>query len=109
MGRRTLLIALLLALAIGMGIAWIDSRPGWDDSGVTAGLVFLCSAVLGAAAPRYPWAWALAIGGWIPLVEIGQSHNTGALLALAIAFVGAYAGWGARAAFASIVPSRPDL
>lgn len=109
MRRSTLLGALLLALAIGIGIAWIDSRPGWDDTGITAGLVFLSSAVLGAAAPRYPWAWALAIGGWIPLVELAQARNAGALLALAIAFAGAYAGWGARAAIAAVTPSRPDL
>jgi hypothetical protein len=101
MRRHVLLGALLGALALGLGIAWVDSRPGWDDTGVTAGLVILSAAAFGAAMPRHPWLWALAIGAWIPLVAIVQSRNAGALLALAIAFAGAYAGWGARAAWAS--------
>jgi hypothetical protein len=42
------------------------------------------------------WLWALAVGAWIPLWGIISMQNYGALLALIIAFVGAYAGVLAR-------------
>jgi hypothetical protein len=44
----------VLAVLTGIAIAWIDTRPGWDDTGVTVGLVFLFSALWGALAPKRP-------------------------------------------------------
>jgi hypothetical protein len=81
-----------LAVAVGLVIAWIDTRPGWDDTGVTAGLLLAASAIFAALRPRAPWLWAIAVGVWIPLVGILGTHNYGSLLALAIAFLGAYGG-----------------
>jgi hypothetical protein len=92
MRQRRLLVLLLSALALGIVIAWVDSRPTWDDTGVTAILVFLICGGFGAAAPEYPWLWALAVGAWIPVVGIVQSGNYGSLLAVGIAFLGAYCG-----------------
>lgn len=92
MRQRAWLVLLLGALAIGLGIAWIDSRPTWDDTGITAGLVFLSAAAFGVAMPKYAWLWGLCVGGWIPLIEIAQSHNAGSVEALAIALLGAYSG-----------------
>jgi hypothetical protein len=40
-----------------------------------------------------PWLLALAVGMWIPLRGIIVTHNYGSILALIIAFVGAYGGW----------------
>jgi hypothetical protein len=82
----------IVAIALGLAIAWIDSRPGWDDAGLTAGAVFLAAAFFAALVPRRPWLWALAVGAWIPLFGIIGSRNTGSLLALGIAFAGAFAG-----------------
>lgn len=84
------------ALASGAFLAWMDSSPGWDDTGVTVGLVLVGSAVFGAIRPSWAWAAALAVGAWIPVVEIPGSHNFGALAALAFAFAGAYGGALAR-------------
>ncbi len=81
-----------MALVVGLGIAWVDSRPTWDDTGITAGVVLLATAAFGFVAPRRPWVWALAIGGMIPLLGILSSGNVASLLALAIALVGAYGG-----------------
>jgi len=89
-----------LALAVGGLITWLDSRPGWDDTGVTAAAVLLSCALLGFFAPRRPWLWALAVGAWIPLVGIVRDRNPGALLALVVALAGAYAGMALRQAFA---------
>jgi len=45
---RTLHWALLIAaVTIGLAIAWVDSRPHWDDSGITAGSLLLSAGVLG--------------------------------------------------------------
>jgi hypothetical protein len=60
-------ILLAVALSLGAAIAYVDSRPRWDDTGITAAALVLCSGILGAVGPSRPWLWALAVGLWIPL------------------------------------------
>ena len=36
-------LVLLLSVACGIAIAWVDSRPGWDDSGMPCATAALCS------------------------------------------------------------------
>ena len=96
-------ILLAGALVIGALITYVDSRPTWDDTGMTAAAVFLTCGMLGFMGPRRPWLWALAVGVWIPLMGIVWTHNYGSLLALVIAFAGAYAGMAARNA---VSPAR---
>ena len=57
--RKLLLPA---ALGIGLLIAYVDSRPNWDDTGITALALFACCAVFGALEPKRCWLWALATG-----------------------------------------------
>jgi hypothetical protein len=83
---------LALGVAAGVAIAYVDSRPGWDDTGVTAAAILVSSATVAVMAARRPWLTALAVGVWIPLVGILSTRNYGSLLALAIAFAGACAG-----------------
>jgi hypothetical protein len=85
-------LVLFGAVAVGLALGYVDSRPSWDDTGVTAGALILAALLLGALAPRRPWAVALAVGSWIPLFGIVGSRNYGSLLALAVAFAGASAG-----------------
>ena len=92
MSSRTFWVLLVLAILLGLGIAWVDSRPAWDDTGISAGVVLLASAGFAFAAPRRPWVWALAIGAPIPLLGILSRGNVASLLALVIALVGAYGG-----------------
>jgi len=91
--NRALLIA---AIAIGLAIAWVDSRPTWDDAGVTAFGLMLASGIFGLVAPRHPWRWALAIGIWIPLhaIVLGTSTAPWFTLPIILAFptAGAYGG-----------------
>jgi hypothetical protein len=85
----------MLAAALGWCIAWVDPRPTWDDTGVTAIALVVVAAALGWLRPQRPWVWALLIGGWIPLLESGwrpQPANGGVLPSLAVAGLGAYAG-----------------
>jgi hypothetical protein len=81
-----------VAIVLGLLIGYVDSRPTWDDTGITAGVLLITTAILGAVAPQRPWVWALCVGLWIPLFGISSSANYGSLIALAVAFVGAYSG-----------------
>ena len=86
----------LAALALGLAIGLVDTSPGWDDTGITAGALMIASALFGAVDPPHAWLWALAIGIWIPALNIAMHHTYGSLIALAFAFAGAYAGALAR-------------
>lgn len=81
-----------VGVAVGAAITWVDTRPTWDDTGISAGVVFLAAAALGAANPRHPWRWALAVGAWIPLFGILLHANYESVLALLVALAGAYGG-----------------
>lgn len=83
---------LLLALGVGIGIAWVDTRPTWDDTGITATVVFGSTLLFGAALPRRAWVGAIAVGIWIPVFNVVLQGNVGAVASLVIAFAGAYAG-----------------
>jgi hypothetical protein len=89
-------LLLTAAISVGLVIAYIDSRPKWDDSGVTALVLVLCSGMLGALEPVRPWRWALAVAVWIPAWGIIHEQNFGALLAVVVAIFGAYAGMAIR-------------
>ena len=79
--------AVLLA---GLALAWMDTRPSWDDTGVTAaGLLII--AALGALAGIKPWLSALLVVA--PLLVVETSGSVGVLMAALFPLVGAYAGW----------------
>jgi hypothetical protein len=98
--RRVMLSA---AVLLGIAIAWVDSRPTWDDTGVTAFSMLLSGVVFGLIRPERPWQWALGIGIWICLHQI-LHHPTlgslaGSLVILAFPMAGAYLGAFCRRAF----------
>ena len=90
----------LLALAVGcsVAIAYVDSRPTWDDTGVTAAAVLGVCGLLGLAAPRRAWIWALVVGGGIPIAAVLAGHGLSSVLAVLFALAGAYAGVATRVA-----------
>lgn len=89
---KGLQITLLVALVFGWGLAYVDSRPNWDDTGVLALGIFLTCGILGAVFRDRPWSWAILVGIWIPGYQIFFNRNLESLLALAIAFGAAYLG-----------------
>src|SRR4051812_4687091 len=99
MRRPDARVLFLAALILGALIGWVDSRPNWDDTGITVGVLLLVSAGFGAVHPRFAWLWALALGAWIPIFGIVMAHNFGTLLALGIALIGAYLGVAAHYLF----------
>lgn len=101
-GNKRLMDAALLvvALSLGLAIAWVDSRPHWDDTGITAASLLLSGGALGLIGPRRPWRWGLAVGAWVPLALILRMPTLGSvaggLVILAIPMAGAYAGMAVR-------------
>jgi hypothetical protein len=94
--HRTLLVA---AIVVGVAIAYVDARPGWDDTGISAGALTLSAGALGLMGPRKPWAWALGVGIWIPAWAIARTpslHALSMLFVLAFPFIGAYVGRAVR-------------
>jgi hypothetical protein len=93
--RNPMLQSMLLVIAVvaGLFFAYVDSRPTWDDTGILAGAILLTCGLISLLGFRRPWLLALAVGAWIPLLGILITHNSGSILALVIAFVGAYGGW----------------
>ena len=88
--------AILLAVLAGMALASFDMRT--DDTGIEVGLVLIASIVLALVAPKRWWAIALLVGGFIPLVEMGQSLAPGSrvppgVAAVGVAFIGALSGF----------------
>ena len=96
---------LLLSLGVisGIFIAWVDSLPSWDDTGIIAGSLFLISGILTFLARRRPWLTALAVGLWVPLRALVSSGDLSMVLVLIFPFLGAYAGFYLRS-FASRPP-----
>lgn len=88
---RNEVVSLLVALAIGLALAWVDARPNFDDTAILVGLLLIGALLAGALLARVPWLAALAVGLWIALRGI-PSGNWPSLIALAVAFVGAYGG-----------------
>lgn len=89
-----------LALALGLSIAWMDSRPHWDDTGITAGSLLLSAGLCGFLTGRRAWVWGLVVGVWVPLTVVARHISLGSiaggLVILAIPMAGAYAGVGLR-------------
>ena len=88
-------VLLAVVLALGGLVTYVDTRPTWDDTGVTAATLLVISGVLGFLGPNRPWLWALALGIWIPLLDVVR-QNYWAMLALVVSFVGAYSGMAIR-------------
>jgi formate-dependent nitrite reductase membrane component NrfD len=98
--KYSLLIALIIGVVSGLSIAYVDTRPHWDDAGISVLMILSASFVSGAISPQKTWLIALSVGIWIPLFNIASTNNYSSLIALVPAFVGAYAGFLTRKVFA---------
>lgn len=91
-GRRDALLA-VAALVIGLAIGYVDSRPTWDETGITVSLILLASAMTAGLSGRRPWLWAVLVGVWVPAFEISGRAGGAALVALLVAAVGSAIGY----------------
>ncbi len=90
---------LVIGILLGVSIAYIDTRPHWDDAGITVGMILISAFICGFLSPQRTWLIALAVGIWIPLFNIISAGNFGSLLALIPAFIGAILGYFAKKLF----------
>lgn len=94
--NATTLLVCILALLAGCALAWIDTRPHWDDTGMLVGLLFLSSALVGALGAPW-WLTAILTSGPMLCVEF-RALGSAILLPPAIAVGGALLGAGVRRA-----------
>lgn len=78
-----------LVCGAGLIIAWIDSRPTWDDTGITAGALTIAAA-WGAFVGLPPLLGAALAAG--PILAAELPRGLGVLLAVPFALAGAYIG-----------------
>jgi len=88
------LITGVLALAAGIAIAYVDTRPTWDDAGITAGVLFVAAGLAALGGVR-PLLAAVLVAGPMVLAEY-RTAGPGLVIAPLIALVGAFGGWLAR-------------
>lgn len=79
-----------LTLLAGIVIAWADTRPNWDDAGVTAGALFLVAGLASAGGVR-PWVAAAVVVLPLLIAEV-RSPSPMLLVPPAVALAGAYGG-----------------
>jgi hypothetical protein len=104
--NRRLITLAAIALIVGIAIGWNDSRPTWDDTGITAGLLVVAAAAFGVVDPRRWWLWALLVGVGTPLVEMSGEVGSASLAAFVFSGVGAAGGAGATRLLRSDRPRR---
>ena len=97
---RVVLVGLGAALA-GLAIAWADTRPGWDDTGITVGAIVLCAA-LGALGGLRAWLSATLIV--LPLLAAELPGGTAVLVSIPLAALGAFGGGLLRSSLGSPGP-----
>jgi hypothetical protein len=85
-------ITAILSTLGGMAIAIIDSQPNWNDSGITAGLLFIVSGIAGFVNPKRFWLWALLTGIWIPVAAITRNGDVTMFIVMIFTFGGSFSG-----------------
>jgi hypothetical protein len=90
---RRFVAGLAIALAAGIAIGWMDSRPGWDDTAITVVSLLVAAAAAAFVTRRVPWLVAILAGMWVPLFELPGLASGGALAALVFSGIGASIGW----------------
>ena len=78
-----------LALCAGLVIAWMDTRPRWDDTGITVGALFFGALIISLMRVP-PCLVVLFASGPMLIVELPAS--TGVLIAIPFALAGSYGG-----------------
>ncbi len=89
-------IYFVAAILLGLLIAYIDSRPTWDDTGITVLALLAGGGIIGLLAQKRPWLFALAFGVWIPAWSIIRTHSFTLLPVLIFPLISVYAGWAMR-------------
>ena len=98
---RAVVLLGAIAVAFGLVVAGVASRPGWDDTGVTAGLLVVGAALAAALDGRRPWLWTLLVGAPLAIIEAPATGSAASLVGLLFAGIGASLGLLLRRALAA--------
>jgi hypothetical protein len=84
------------AVAAGLAIAWVDSRPGFDATGMTVTALVLAASLAVIIGGIRTFGWALVLGClagvWVALLELRGAPGAASLAALVFALAGALGG-----------------
>ena len=90
-------VSIVVAVVAGVGLAYVDSQPGYDATGVTAAGLAIAALVPvlieGSGRVVRVAALAVLVGIWIPIIEIAAPGTYGSLLSFVFSAVGAFIGW----------------
>jgi hypothetical protein len=90
---RATRIALTISVVAGLVIGFIDSRPGFDATAITAVLLALAAGLATTLDPRRWLLWTAIVAGPLVVLEVLPSNSPAPMAALVFAGVGAAAGW----------------
>ncbi len=86
---------LVFAAVSGLAIGWMDSRPGFDATGITVASLLIAAGassflVSMRSRPRLGLAalCAVLVGAWVPLFELGGPAGPAPLASLLFAAIG---------------------
>jgi len=102
--RHTAVVVVAVAAVLGAVIGYVDSRPTWDDTGVTAGALVVCAFALAWIRPGAAWLVGLALGVPVLLFNAIVHGGFGSALAIAFSLAGAASAYGIRRAMVTEGP-----
>ena len=89
MRNKYTFVVLACAAIVGTAIGYLDSRPTWDDTGITVGAIFLAAAILAALRPRSAWLAGFLVGFPVLAFNVISSGRFDSAVALVIGLLGA--------------------
>jgi len=103
--RKSAVLAPAVGLLLGAGIGYVDSRPTWDDTGITVGAVVLCAFVAAAISPRWAWLSGLAVGLPVLAFNAVLHGSYASAAAVGVGVVGAGIGYAAGKLLRTLDPT----
>jgi VanZ family protein len=85
-------VALIAALAGSILIGYVDSGPGWDDTGITFGLLFMLALATFFLAASRPLTIGVFAAIAVPAFNIFRSGSFESLAAFIPALAGSFLG-----------------
>jgi len=86
--RQWAIVLTIMALLAGAGIGYVDSRPTWDDTGITVMALAITAAAFSLARPRQWWLWSLLVGAGTPAFAVLSGGSPASSMALVVALLG---------------------
>ena len=90
------ILAAVVAALLGSCIAYVDSQPTWDDTGVTAAALVVAAGLVSLARPRAWLPIGVVVGLPIVAFNVARFGRWDSALAVAFSLLGAAIGGSVR-------------